>query len=837
MIENKLPIMQVLPELIQMMRSRASAVLIAEPGAGKTTQTPIAFLQEDWLKNKKIIVLEPRRLAARTAATYMASMLGEPVGQTVGYRVRMDSKVGRDTRIEVVTEGILTRMLQSDPELSGVGMIIFDEFHERNIHGDLGLALALESQSVLREDLRLLIMSATLEAEPVALLLGEAPVVYCPGRQFPVETVYVSPSPGVAPHISIASVIRRAIAEHPGDVLTFLPGVREIGQVWRDLEQNSLPSECVIRPLHGQLPQKEQDEAVRPDPQRRRKIILSTSIAETSLTIQGVRIVVDSGLMRTQVFSPRTGMPSLTTIKVSKASADQRRGRAGRTEQGVAYRLWSREEHDFLKDRSTPEILETDLAPLALELAAWGAQDPLSLQWLDPPPAAAYSQATELLQRLGGLNPNGTITGSGREMSAMGMHPRLSRMVLKAAELGHGQLAVMLAALLQERDLFRGSSVNMDVDIRRRVETVLEWIHSSSGGYSSGSGADEAHLRRIVQEIRSIQSSLGMVPRQEVDPEYCGVVLSFAYPDRIGQGRGNGKFLLTAGRGVELRQVQLLSRSSYIVAAAVDDAWGADGKVMLAAPLTEELLRRYHGEEIFEDISLGWDHELQGVKSRKRIKLGAIVLQETHYPKPSPDAVAEALLDGIAAEGLDILPWTKQAAQLRLRLQHMHLLHPEWPDFSGETLSDSLREWLLPYVHGMKSRNDLQRLHLANVLQESLSWEQRRQLDQEAPTHITVPSGSKIPVDYSNPEQPVLSVKLQEMFGLQDTPRIGNGATPLTLHLLSPAQRPVQVTSDLASFWRSGYFEVKKDLKGRYPKHYWPDDPLEAVPTRRTRPR
>ncbi|PQP89510.1 ATP-dependent helicase HrpB [Paenibacillus sp. AR247] len=783
MTELELPVLQVMPELKEILNRRTSALLIAEPGAGKTTQTPLAFLHESWLDGQKIVMLEPRRLAARSAAAYMASQLGEKVGQTVGYRVRMDSKTSASTRIEVVTEGILTRMLQRDPELGGVGMIIFDEFHERNIHGDLGLALALESQSVLREDLRLLIMSATLEAEPVAALLGGAPVVHCAGRQYPVETVYAPPAAGTPLHQAVAAVVTRALSAHDGDMLVFLPGAREIGQVRR---------------------------------------------------IQGVTIVVDAGLMRTQMFSPRTGMSGLTTVKVSKASADQRRGRAGRTMRGTAYRLWSREEQDFLPERSTPEIMQTDLAPLALELAAWGVKDPLNLQWLDPPPAAAFGQAVELLKRLGALDSGGGITGLGKKMSAAGMHPRLSRMVLLGAAQGHGMLAAVLAALLQERDLFQGQSMDRDVDIRKRAEAAAAWMRGGRGALSGLT--DEGRIRRIEQEIRGIRASMDLDAGAAINEEYAGPLLSLAYPDRIGQNRGNGRFLLTSGRGVEIGQVQLLSRAPYIVAASVDDAKGAEGRVLLAAPLPEEELFTLHQDGIIREGAIAWDRQIQGVKARQVTRLGAVILRESPDPAPPSEAVAEALLDGIAVEGLDILPWNKSSTQLRQRLQFMHLMHADWPDFSGETLSGTLREWLQPYLHGMKKKSDLQRLHMSTVLEQSLTWEQRKQLDEEAPTHITVPSGSRIPLDYSDPAKPVLAVKLQEMFGWHETPRIGSGKVPLTLHLLSPAQRPVQVTSDLASFWKQGYFDVKKDLKGRYPKHYWPDDPLEAVPTRRTRP-
>ncbi|GAB6989043.1 ATP-dependent helicase HrpB [Paenibacillus pini] len=831
---TSLPILKVLPEVIQTLQKRTAAVLIAEPGAGKTTQVPLAFLNESWLEHKKIIMLEPRRLAVRSAAQFMASSLGEKVGETVGYRVHMDTKISRHTRIEVVTEGILTRMLQSDPELAEVGLIIFDEFHERNLHADLGLALALESQSVLREDMRILIMSATLDAEPVAALLQNAPIIQCPGRQFPVETVYVPRHSDVPLEKATAAVIRQGLTEFPGDMLVFLPGVREIRQVRQEIERGGIPQGCVLRELYGQLPQSRQDEAIRPDPAGNRKIILSTSIAESSLTIDGVQIVVDSGLMRTQVFSARTGMPYLTTVPVSKASADQRKGRAGRTTKGAAYRLWSRTEHDFLRDRNTPEIIQTDLAPLALELATWGVKDPQQLKWLDCPPDAAYTRANGLLHELGALDRGGAITIEGKKMASIGMHPRLARMVLQGMAMGRSQLACMLAVLIQERDPFHKGTPGRDVDIETRMLQWINWLRNDAD-INQALLADESQLRRMLRESRHMEKSLGIQPDSEMDVKQCGLLLSYAYPDRIGQGRGNGKFLLTSGRRVELLQLQQLSRSSFIVAAVVDDR-GAEGRVLLAAELTEAQLYAAHVKDMEEVMQVSWDRDLQGVKARKQFKLGGIILKDSPYPNPPAEAVSTALLEGITVEGLQLLPWSKSSIQLRQRLQYMHVLNSEWPDVSDEALLATLGDWLLPYISGMRTKNDLQRLRMIDVLENRLSWEQRKQLDREVPTHLSVPSGSKIPIDYSSPEHPALAVRLQEMFGLLDTPCIGNGKIPITLHLLSPAQRPVQVTSDLASFWRTGYFEVRKDLKGRYPKHYWPDQPLEAVPTRRTRP-
>ncbi|MWV43414.1 ATP-dependent helicase HrpB [Paenibacillus sp. HJL G12] len=829
---NELPIQRVLPELLERLDQGTSAVLIAEPGAGKTTQVPLAFMKEAWLVGRKIIMLEPRRLAARSAAEYMSRMLGEQVGETVGYRVRMDSRTGRSTRIEVVTEGILTRMIQSDPELEDVGMIIFDEFHERNLQGDLGLALALESRAVLREDLRILIMSATLEAEPAAALLGKAPVINCPGRQFPVETIYKPMPAGQKPEQHMAAVIREALAANPGDVLAFLPGAGEIRRVQSELLRGGLSADVVIRPLFGQLTQKEQEAAVRRDPENRRKIILSTSIAETSLTIDGVRIVVDSGLARTQLFSARSGMPYLATGQVSRASADQRRGRAGRTAPGVAYRLWSMEVQDRLTQRNSPEILETDLTALALELAAWGVLEPNDMLWLDSPPAAAYERGKVLLHRLGAVNERGMITDQGKRMAKLGMHPRLSGMMLLAAEIGQGRLASILAALLQERDIFRGSSIDKDADIRGRLEAVIAWERSGM----ASPHVDETALKRIAQESRHVRKQIGIPESEDMDTSKIGILLSFAYPDRIGQSRGDGKFLLASGRGVELTRTQLLSRCDYLTVAEVDDQKGAEGRILLAAPLELEELLDYHRGDIREEMVVEWDSALGGVKARNQVRLGAMILRESNASQPPPETVAKALMEGIRTEGLSLLPWNKQAKQLRQRLQLMHLADPEWPDMSDGSLLEGLEDWLSPYIFGMKSRSDLQKLQLTGILEQMLGWDKKSRLDQEVPTHITVPSGSRIPVDYGNPGQPFLAVKLQEMFGLRETPRIGHGKIPLTLHLLSPAQRPVQITSDLESFWNNGYFEVKKDLKGRYPKHYWPDDPMQAVPTRRTRP-
>ncbi|WP_042199998.1 ATP-dependent helicase HrpB [Paenibacillus camerounensis] len=827
---RQLPIMQVLPDLTRILRSSTAAVLIAEPGAGKTTGTPPAFLDEPWMTGKTILMLEPRRLAARSAAVYMAACLGEQVGQTVGYRMRMDSKVSRQTRITVVTEGVLTRMLQSDPSLGDVGLVIFDEFHERSLHADLGLALALEAQSVLRDDLRILIMSATLDAERVSALLGGAAVVNCPGRTYPVETIYAPSANNTMLEQSAAQAVRRALAEQPGDCLVFLPGEREIRRTQRELEGGSLPADTVIRPLYGQLPQAMQDAAVAAAVPGQRKVVLATSIAETSLTIEGVRTVIDTGLRRTQVFSPRTGMPRLTTVPVSKASADQRRGRAGRTAPGVCYRLWSSEEHARLPDDNVPEMLEADLAQLSLELALWGVREPAALPWLDPPPAAPYAQGTALLRQLGALDAGGAITPHGRSMAALGAHPRAAHMLLRAALLGEAPLACRLAALLQERDLFKGPA-DQGSDITLRVEALLAFERSGSSG-----SADPAVLRAVQRESRSLLAQLQLAPGAgPEDSSATGLLLSFAYPDRVGQKRGDGAFLLSGGRGAAMREGQPLARSPYIVAAGVDDRAG-QGRILLAAELAEAELLQHHADSLTEERAVFWDKESGSVKASRRTMLGALVLKETTHERPSSEEIEDVLLSVIASEGLELLPWDKGTIQLRQRMAFMQAVRSDWPDVSDAALLGAMDSWLRPYLQGIRNLRELQRLPLARALEGMLDWNSRQTLDREAPTHLTVPSGSRVSLDYGNSGAPVLAVRLQEMFGQADTPRIGMGKVPVLLHLLSPARRPMQVTADLGSFWRSTYFEVKKDLKGRYPKHYWPDDPLQAVPTSRTRP-
>ncbi|HEX8212736.1 MAG TPA: ATP-dependent helicase HrpB [Longimicrobium sp.] len=828
---DALPIESVIPPLRAALRDAGAAVLQAPPGAGKTTRVPLALLDEPWLAGRKIVMLEPRRLAARAAARRMAHTLGERVGATVGYRVRMDTQAGPRTRVEVVTEGVLTRMLQSDASLEGVGLVIFDEFHERSLHADLGLALTLQSRALLRDDLRLLVMSATLDGAPVAELLGGAPIVTSEGRSFPVETRYLARPVEGHSEPAVARSVRAALAAHEGDLLVFLPGAGEIRRVEGLLAEEGLGRGVRVAPLHGTLPQEAQDAAIEPSRPGERKVVLATSIAETSLTIEGVRVVVDGGWMRVPRFAPRTGMTRLETVRVTRASADQRRGRAGRVGPGVCYRLWTEGEQAALVPHGVPEIMEADLAPLALELAAWGVRDPAELAWLDAPPAAAYSQARELLAQLGALDTAGAITAHGRRMGGMGLHPRLAHMVLRAAELGLGGLACELAALLANRDPFRArDGAPPDADVRLRVE-ALRGGRAPAGAWS----VDRDALRRIAEEARQLARGAG-IRAGGGSSDAAGMLLALAYPDRIAQRRqgGGGRFLLRNGRGAAFAHPQPLAEAAYVVAAELA-GHGRESRIFLAAPVELAELEGHFADQIETEESVAWDAEGGAVRARRRERLGALVLRESHLADADPERITAALLDGLRERGLAALPWSKGARQLQERLVFLRRADASWPDASDEGLLAGLEEWLAPHLHGVASLAQLARMDLAAILESMLPWDRRRRLDEQAPTHVEVPSGSRIAVDYSDPEAPALAVRLQEVFGWTETPRIAG--VPLTLHLLSPAHRPVQVTRDLASFWRTTYFDVKKDLKGRYPKHYWPDDPLAATPTRRARPR
>lgn len=846
-----LPIESALAALRAALSDPRAAVLQAPPGAGKTTRVPLALLDEPWLAGRTIVMLEPRRLAARAAATFMSRTLGERVGETVGYRVRMDTKVGARTRIEVVTEGVLTRLLQADPALEGVGLVIFDEFHERSLHADLGLALTLQTRALLRDDLRLLVMSATLDGGPVAALIGDgpaapAPIVTSEGRSFPVETRHVARPSDRPPEPAVAAAVRRALSDDDGDVLVFLPGASEIRRVEALLTDAGLPPGIYVAPLFGNLSPDAQDRAIAPSPPGTRKVVLATSIAETSLTIEGVRVVVDAGLMRVPRFSPRSGMTRLDTVRVTHASADQRRGRAGRLAPGVCYRLWTEHEEQHLAPHTRAEILDADLAPLALELAEAGIANPSELRWLDPPPAAALAQARELLTQLGALDASARLTAHGRRMARLPLHPRLAHMMLAASALGHGALACDVAALLSERDIFRfdpGAPIDADLTLR------LDALHDNAPTTRThGATIDRATLHRVRAVAHDLRRDLRMerslAPRTSDLPPVPGLLLAFAYPDRIAQRRpardddhaAPGRFLLRNGTGAALPAPQALSAAPYIVVA---DLGGQppDGRIFLAAAVTLEEIEAQFGDQIVHEEVVSWDADGGAVRARDRERLGALVLRERPISTPDAPAVANALLSAVAENELRDLSWSDAARQLQQRLVFMHRLDPGWPDASNAALTATLADWLGPHVYGLTRRDELRRLDLAAILLGMLGWEQRAALDDLAPSHVEVPSGSRIRVDYGDPASPVLAVRLQELFGLTETPRIAGGRVALTLHLLSPAHRPVQVTTDLAGFWRAGYFEVRKELKGRYPRHYWPDDPLQAVPTRHVRPR
>jgi ATP-dependent helicase HrpB len=829
-----LPIGEALPALEEALATGRKVLLQAPPGAGKSTIVPLALLESGWLAGRTVLMLEPRRIAARAVAQRMAHLLGEAVGQSVGIRTRLETRVSRATRIEVVTEGILTRMLQSDPALERIGCVVFDEFHERSLNADLGLALCLESQETLREDLRVLVMSATLETRPLARLLDDAPIIEAHARSYDVTTHYVPRRAELSLEMQTAQVLRRALAGEPGDILCFLPGAAEIGRVQRILAESSLDSSVSVLPLYGELDAAAQDAAIQPS--GRRKIVLATSIAETSLTIEGVRVVVDSGLRRYAKFDPATGMSRLETEKLSQAAADQRRGRAGRLSTGACYRLWSEGVQATLVAQTPPEILHADLAPLALELACWGAADPARLRWLDPPPLAPLAQARDLLELLGAIDAAGRVTPHGRELAGMGAHPRLAHMLVKGRDIKAPRLASEIAAILAERDILRAAPGARDADLRLRV-SALRGARALPGGLTVEARA----LRQAQRAAGNWQRELG--GREDIaDADaFVGVLTALAYPDRVGRARdGGGRYLLTNGRGARFAEPQALAKSEFIVAAELDGA-DRDARIFLAAPLEREDIERLFEDQIEERSEIAWDEREEAVRARKQRRLGALVLRSEELRDADRDAMAQAALTGLRRLGLAALPWTSSLRQWQARVMLMrkfevHAGEP-WPDVSDGALLDTLEEWAPPWMTGLVRREHFARFDLGQALRSRLSYAQSSALEREAPTHFVAPSGSSLPIDYRDGEVPTVSVRLQEMFGLRETPAVAAGRLPLLLKLLSPAGRPVQITRDLVSFWERGYHEVRKDLKGRYPKHYWPEDPHAALPTRRVRPR
>lgn len=856
---SRLPIEQAIPGIRQVLATGNRLVLVAPPGAGKTTRVPLALLDEPWLAGRMIILLEPRRLAARNAAARMAATLGERTGETVGYVIRAERCTSERTRILVVTEGILTRMLQADPELAGTALVIFDEFHERNLHADLSLAFCLQSQELLRPDLRLLVMSATLDASGVAQLLDDAPVVTSAGQSFPVETCYLPdraplPEPG---RISEAVLRRleRVLAEESGSVLVFLPGVREIRQVEQALGA-LLPGPGrhtpIVAPLYGDLSREQQDRALQPCAQGRRKIVLATNIAETSLTIEGIAIVIDSGLERQARFDPGSGMNRLETVFIARDSADQRSGRAGRLGPGKCYRLWTQGQQQRMARHGIPEILRSDLAPLVLETVCWGARGIDELRWLDTPNAGAVAQARELLCELGAIDRESRITAHGRQLLDTGAHPRLAHMMIRGAQAGHGRDACLLAALLTERDILAAGHART-ADVAPRLALLRAYRQDESTARDDGVNRQQCRrvLRTADDFLRRIRCHARPAGREGIDArDLPGVLLAWAYPDRIARSRhtAGNRYLLRSGKGAVLDEGEALATSEFIVAADLDGR-AREARIYLAAEIPRQEIEARFAGDITRSTVVSWNAQSQGVDALTRTALGAIVLEQQPAVDIAREAVQAALLGGIRQCGLDCLPWDRRAQALRQRVQFLRLQQqsgtgsePELaaltlPDLSDAALLAHLEDWLLPYLDTHNSIRKLQALDLHAILQGTLDYTQQQTLDRLAPTHITVPSGSRIAIDYSDAHSPVLAVRLQELFGLQETPAIINGSFRLLLHLLSPGYKPMQVTQDLASFWKTAYFEVRKELRGRYKKHHWPEDPLTAPATSRARRR
>lgn len=815
-----LPIDAVLGDLTATLAHSSTVVLVAPPGAGKTTRVPLALLDAAWAGNKKIIVLEPRRIAARAAAERMAQTLGEKVGETVGYRVRFGSKISRATRIEVVTEGIFTRQILDDPELSGVAAVLFDEFHERSLDADLGLALARDAQQGLREDLRILVMSATLDGARVAKLLGDAPVIASEGRAYPVDTRYLGRKPDVQIERQMADAIATALRADAGSVLAFLPGAAEIRRTQTFLGERVSDPNTEIVPLFGALDATVQDRAISSPPKGQRKVVLATSIAETSLTIEGVRIVVDSGMARVPRYEPDIGLTRLETIRASRAAVDQRRGRAGRTEPGVCYRLWDEPQTTSLEAFTRPEILSADLSSLVLDLAHWGATDPSTLAFLDSPPLPALTEARALLRELNALDEAGRITPEGNSLRALALPPRLARMIVDSHRLGAGEEAALIAAILTERGL-GGDSADLDTRIDNFRRDRSQRVQSA----------------RQLAERWAKQVAASEPFDVEDHSLSTGLMLALAFPDRVAKNRGNGSFVLANGRGASVEQTSALAKSPYIAVAELTGT-AANGRILLAAPITQTEIEQQFADHIQTDDEVTFDRSAMALRARRRKKLHAITLSEQPLSiAPSADT-ARVLADGLVVGGMDRLPWSKPLKQWRDRVMFLRAASPdEWPDLSDNALAEKRSEWLAPALFNKTSLAGFSAGDLSDALMALLPWELRARLDREAPTHFEAPTGTSLPIDYDAEQGPTIAVRLQELFGLTVHPSIAKGKIPLVLELLSPAHRPVQVTRDLPGFWRGSYAAVRTDLRGRYPRHPWPEDPASAPPTRRVKPR
>ncbi len=879
--DTPLPIDAVLDELARTLAGNNAAVVVAPPGAGKTTRVPLALLDEPWVKDRKIIVLEPRRIAARASAERMAHTIGERVGETVGCRVRFGSKVSRATRIEVVTEGIFSRQILDDPELSDVAAVLFDEFHERSLDADLGLALARDAQTGLRDDLRILVMSATLDGARVAKLLGDAAVIASEGRAFPVETRYLGRKADAPLERQMADAIAMALRADPGSLLAFLPGAAEIRRTQNFLTERVHDASIEIVPLLGALDAAVQDRAIAPAPKGRRKVVLATSIAETSLTIEGVRIVVDSGVSRVPRYEPDIGLTRLETVRASRAAVDQRRGRAGRTEPGVCYRLWDEPQTASLAAYTQPEILSADLSSLVLDLAQWGVSDPASLAFLDSPPAPALKEARSLLRELGALDADGRITEEGSSLRALALPPRLARMIVDTHRLGAGGQAAEIAAVLTERGL-GGDSVDLDarLDQFRRDRSprassaralAQRWASqvanedvgikladaenvraagpsspSPLAGEGRGGGSTTAVGVRGTPfpdpspqgggERKGSPQSRRELPSQEDIPS-TSVMLAFAFPDRVARNRGNGSFVLANGRGAALDQTSAMARAPYIAVAELTGT-AASGRILLAAPITQAEIEQHFADQIETTDEISFDRSALALRARRKKTLHAFTLSEAPLALQPSMETARVLADGLIASGLDRLPWSKPTKQWRDRVMFLRKAEGEpWPDLSDDTLAAQREVWLVPALYDKTSLKELSAGDLSDALMTLLPWELRARLEREAPTHFEAPTGTMLAIDYEAEQGPTIAVRLQELFGLNTHPSIAKGAVPLVLELLSPAQRPVQVTRDLPGFWRGSYAAVRADLRGRYPRHPWPEDPASAMPTRRVKPR
>jgi ATP-dependent helicase HrpB len=839
--QTSLPIDQALPELRAALATHSSAVLVAPPGAGKTTRAPLALLDEPWTRGKRLILLEPRRIAARAAAARMAATLEEKVGETIGLRVRLTSLVSKRTRIEVVTEGVFTRMILDDPLLEGVAAVLFDEFHERSLDADLGLAFALDAQQGLREDLRLLVMSATLDGARVRAMLGDAPLIESQGRAFTVATNYVGRDPSARIEDQVAGVTLDALNNESGSILVFLPGQGEIRRVAETLQARAKRPDVDIAPLYGAMDSRAQDLAITPAPAGRRKVVLATSIAETSLTIEGVRVVVDSGLMRVPIYEPDVGLTRLETVRVSRANADQRRGRAGRTEAGVCYRLWEEAANGGLQPYAAPEILSADLSGLALDCALWGVAEPSKLAFLDPPPRGALKEAWALLRAIGAIDGDGRITEEGRAIASLALPPRLARMVVDAARAGEGSIASEIAVVLTERGL-GGDAVDLAArveafrrDRSQRADDARRLARGLAQRANAALAPNPTPERRGEQRALLPQGEGGR--RSRPDEGLAGALLASAFPDRIAIARGKrGEFLMSNGRAAALEPHESLAGEPYL---AIGEIAGraSSARILLAAALTLDDIERVAGGSIDTADELTFDRASASLRSRRRRRLGALILSEQTLAVPQNETAALALAHGVLSLGLVRLPWTKALKQRRDRVQFLRRAEGEaWPDMSDEALVAD-PDWLAPFLLGKAKLDDIGADDLASALDAALPWDLARRLNEEAPTHFQAPTGTAAPIDYEAEGGPSIALRVQELFGLNEHPALAGGRIPLTLHLLSPAHRPIQITRDLPGFWRGSWAAVRSDLRGRYPRHSWPEDPAAAAPTARAKPR